>query len=467
MGRRTIMNNEDGTFAGRAALARILGVSFDGNRDLYGSLGYPTALTYTDFKARYKRQDIAKAVVKRPVETTWSGDLRIMESGEAEDTKFEKAFNDLLLKYKLKKVFSRLDKLTSLGRYGVLLMGFNDTSEFDKPVIKSKVSKLLYLKPLGEGSAKISSYETNVTSERFGMPKIYEVTISTKVGEATTNKTMKVHYSRVIHVAWDVMEDEVEGTPIMESVFNRLMDLEKLVGGSAEMFWKGARPGYQGLIDPEYTMGDTEEKALDDNITKFEHGLRRIFTAQGVTLKDLAPQVSDPSNHVNIQIQMISAVTGIPQRVLMGSERGELASGQDAALWKTLIQDRRTEQVEPSIIRPFIDKMIEYKLLPAPSSNAYTVMWSDLFAPSEKDRAETGKTRAAAVQQYLQNPIATELIPIDAFVEFFLGLSKEQIELFHKMKGNEIDEETAFQKIMEIEETRMNQQSTETTEENV
>lgn len=454
----------------RMALANLLGQSFGGDRDLYNALGYPKAVGYNDFVLRYKRQDIAKAVIKRPVETTWAGNIEVLEASESEDTAFETAFDKLQKDFKLKTVFSRLDRLTCLGRYGVLLMGFDDVKEkldFMKPTNPRSISKLLYLKALSEGSAKIESYETNTKSERYGLPKFYEIILKTTIGNGTTSATIKVHYSRVIHVAWDLMEDDTEGTPVMESIFNRLMDIEKLVGGSSEMFWKGARPGYQGVIDKEYNLGSEEEKDLDNQVDEYEHGLRRIFTAQGIELKNLAPQVSDPTAHVAVQVQMICSITGIPQRVLLGSERGELASGQDANLWKTLIQDRRTEQVEPNIIRAFVDKMIEVGILPSPSSAGYTIMWSDLFAPSEKERAETGKTRAAAVQQFLQNPIAPELISVDAFVQFFLGLSKEQIELFHRMKDVSADEESLFQKMIEIEEAATAKKQTQTKEENV
>lgn len=460
--KRTKFNNSqdiqiNSEVVARMALAKLLGTSFGGNRDLYATLGYPQTVGYSDYAVRYSRQDIAKAVIKRPVETSWAGDIQVLESKERQDTEFEMAWDALEKEHKLKSKFARLDRLTCLGKYGVLLLGFDDVTkqeDFRTPVTTARALKLLYIKPLGEQSAKINTYENNTKSTRYGMPLTYNITLKNTSFNAKNMASMVVHHTRVIHVAWDLMEDEVEGTPVMEAVFNRLMDLEKLVGGSAEMFWKGARPGYQNIVNPEYTLGSEEEKAMQKQVDEFEHGLRRILNLQGTELKDLAPQVADPTNHVKVQIEMISAVTGIPQRVLMGSERGELASGQDADAWKTLIQDRRTQQIEPQIVRPFIDRMIQYKVLPKPSTQKYTIMWSDLFAPSEKERAETGKTRAAAVQQFLQNPIAVDLIPRDAFVEFFLGLTKEQIELFNKMNNKEIDEEELFQQ-------RLNQQTEE------
>ncbi|BAQ70866.1 hypothetical protein NHU_03740 [Rhodovulum sulfidophilum] len=40
----------------------------------------------------------------------------------------------------------------------------------------------------------------------------------------------------MIHIAERALEDESIGTPRLERVWNRLMDLDKLLGGSAEMY---------------------------------------------------------------------------------------------------------------------------------------------------------------------------------------------------------------------------------------
>jgi hypothetical protein len=151
-------------------------------------------------------------------------------------------------------------------------------------------------------------------------------------------------------------------------------------------------------------------------------------------LSALAPQVSDPKNHVDVQLMMISAVTGIPKRILSGSERGELASSQDAAEWIAFVQGRREEFAEPHIIRPFVDCMIEYGILPKPEKE-YVIEWADLFSVSEKDKVEIGRIRATALREYFVNPIAPEVVPPEAFMEFFLGLTQSQIDLITEMVG--------------------------------
>ncbi len=450
------------TLVARAELGNRMGISYDGDRNLYQALGYKETLAYKDFVTQFIRQDIARAVIERPVKVTWSGPLSVIESKDAETTNLEKDWVALERYLKLKSMFVRLDKLTGLGRYGVLLLGFDDVTNVQNwatPVKKGK-RKLLYVRPLGESSAIIDTWVTDTTNERYGLPELYNVILTQPQNGASTfniasgvGTTIKVHYSRVIHVVENAMESETEGTPRLEVVFNRLQDLEKLVGGSAEMFWRGARPGYAGEVDKEYSMGTPEKEALKDQIDEYEHNLRRLFINQGVKLQALATQISDPKSHVDVQLMMISAVTGIPKRILSGSERGELASSQDAAEWIAFVQGRREEFAEPHIIRPFIDRMIEYGVLPKPNVD-YSIEWADLFSVSEKDKVEIGRIRATALREYFVNPLAPEVIPPDAFMEFFLGLTQSQIDLITEMVGGATirsikEEDAAFQAELE------------------
>ena len=169
--------------------------------------------------------------------------------------------------------------------------------------------------------------------------------------------------------------------------------------------------------------------------------LRRILINEGVDLKSLAQQIADPLNHVQAQLQMIAAETGIPIRVLTGSERGELASSQDASEWKTFVQSRREDHAEPHIIRPFVDRLMELKILPQPETGDFQVDWLDLFSISEKERVEIGVKRANAIREYTTNPMAEALVPADLFLEIGLGLSTMQIDYAKKQRAAGITEE--------------------------
>ena len=425
----------------RLTLGYKMGVQYEGSRDLYKALGYKETLIYRDFYNRYTRQAMAKAIIDRPVMATWSGDLDLIEPEEAEDTEFEEAWDSLDRKLGMKALLSRVDRLTGIGRYGVLLLGLNDVTSptsFQQPALKSNY-KLIYIKPFGEETAKIESYETNPKNERYGKPLFYNINI---VDAATqTSQTVKIHYTRIIHITDDNLESDVFGTPRLEPVFNNLMDLDKVTGGDAEMFWRGARPGYHGKLDPEFMATEAFKTKLQDDLDEYEHNLRRFIINEGVDLKALEVQISDPTPHVDVILQNISAETGIPKRVLTGTERGELASTQDTTEWLSYVQARREDHAEPRIVRPTVDRFIELGILPKPLHDDYQVKWQDLFSISEKAKVEIGVRRAEALRNYTYNAMAGVIMPPDAFLEKCLGLTADEITLVQKMRDEELGEE--------------------------
>lgn len=410
--------------------------SYGGARNIYEALGYKENLEFGDFVARYFRQDIAKAVIDRPVQASWKGDIEVIEDTRTRYTDFENGWFDLYYRLKLKNVFIRADKLTGLGRYSVILLGLDDIKTrrgFSNKVKKG--AKLVYAKPFSEITATIDEWEDSESSPRFGKPLYYKIKMnSTDLDNTNKNKRRSsdtgetlVHYSRIVHLTEDILEDEVYGIPRLQVVFNRLMDLEKLIGGDAEMFWRGARPGYTGNVKEDYEMTPEMLESLQDQIKEFEHNLKRVLVNEGVDYKSLEQQIADPKSHVDVQVQMISAVTGIPKRILVGSERGELSSAQDKQEWISYVTSRREEQNEPGILRPFIDHLIEYHIIPPPKGKKYIIIWDKLFSLSDKEKVELGKLRAIALKEYSTNPAAQYLMPWEIFLEYLMGLDADQI----------------------------------------
>ncbi len=431
-----------GTLLSRIQHFSRLGYSHDGERDLYTALGYKLELTIDDYLAQYSRQDIAKAIINKPISATWQGDFKVMESNDDQETAFESGWNLLYTEMRIKSKLARVDKLAALGKYAVLLLGFDDVQDremFELPVAPGN-RKLIYLKPVSETNAPIKEYEEDPNNARYGLPKFYSIKISTPGGNTTAE--LRVHHSRIIHVPGeDLLENELESEPAMKAVFNRLKDLEKIVGGSGEMFWKGARPGYQGKADDDFNITSDTLSDMKDQVDEYEANLRRIFINAGIELKPLAMQVADPSAHVNVQLQMICAERGIPLRILVGSERGELASSQDRENWFDKIQARREEYAEPVIVRALIRNFVAAGVLPEPKESDYSIQWASLYTQSDSDKAGTGKTRSESLKNYVASPVIMEVFPPDAFYKHCLYLDDDDIELINEQREAQISDE--------------------------
>ena len=422
----------------RASIAARLGKTYSDDRDIYTALGYPKSPTFNDYMARYHRQDIARAIIDAPVRACWRRRPRITEDQD-KPTPLEQAWESLVKKTRLYHRLSRADRLASIGTFAVVVLGFDDTRGIGSQITQAR--SLLYLTPYSQANVSISTYDMDKKSPRYGLPQKYSVTM--KASGGVGSHSAMVDQSRIIHIAEDLLEDNIEGVPRLRSVLNRLIDLERVAGGSSEMFWRGGLPGYGFKLDPEATIADQDLDALQDEIEEYMHGLKRYIRLRGMSVEDMAVQVADPSNHVAILIDLIACAVRIPKRILLGSERGELASSQDERAWNERIGERQKEHCEAIILQPLIDKLIEVKVLPPPSVNGYKISWPELGAPSEKEKADVSQSRSVALKNYVESLGADQIVPPEIFLRKILGFDEETIEEIQSIvKQMQIEDET-------------------------
>ncbi|RIK41621.1 MAG: hypothetical protein DCC55_11430 [Chloroflexi bacterium] len=222
---------------------------------------------------------------------------------------------------------------------------------------------------------------------------------------------------RSIHIAEDLENDDIFGTPRLEACWNRVYDLLKIMAGSGEAAWKLLDTGQILTTKPGNKLPDRDDQLrdLEDQIDEFVHGLRRWLLAEGLESTGVEGAVEDPSGLVKINVALISAATGIPQRILIGSERGELASSQDEENWANLIATRQQNYVGPNILRPLIGRLIWGGVLPKPSSGAFSIWWPPLKESRREENATVAQKVAAALRT-----LGIEVDPVE-FVKTFLN----------------------------------------------
>lgn len=433
------------TLLGRAAVAARAGYSYGTARDLYAVLGYPREIQFEQYLARYIRQDVARRVVRAPVDSCWREPPVVTEDEERE-TPFEAAVADLIETKHIWHYLARADRLSGVGRYGVVMLGLGDVAtedELAQPAVPRAGLPLLYLQPYHEGNATIQRYDTNPVSPRYGQPELYDLrtgTMDALGAQASAIRTLRVHWSRVIHLAEDTEDNDVYGTPRLQPVYNRLQDLELIAGGSAEMFWRGAYPGLAFGTQEGFTLDATAMTDLEDEINEYLHGLKRYMRLQGLTVDQLSTQVASPEAHVALQLSLISAATGIPQRILTGSERGELASSQDQENWSERVRERREQYVTPMVVRRFLDRLIELGVLVSPPSG-YRVDWPAVYEADDTEQAAVTGVRTEAFVKYASAPGIEGLMPRRFYLRKYHGLTEDELDEIEAEAEGAIEEE--------------------------
>lgn len=326
------------------------------------------------------------------------------------------------------EVMKRADELSGVGRYGIIFLGLDDNLDPETPATPRIGQKLLYLRVFPERNVLITQWDQNVNSNRYGMPIMYQITFNNPATLNSTteeSETKDVHYTRVVHIADNLQSSEVYGTPRQKPVFNNLLDLKKLYGGSAEMYWKGAFPGIGFEALPEALRGGPAKmdlNAMRSDIENFMNGLQRYYAISGATAKTLAPQVVDPTPQIQAHIEAICIKGGYPKRVFMGSERGELSSGQDDASWNDILRERQQNNISPRQISPFINHLIWLKVLSEPTT--YNIDWPDLTSQTPQEKSHVAFERSQSLAQYA-NSRAPEVIGPLAFLTEIIGFTEQ------------------------------------------
>ncbi len=398
----------------RLNLANQAGKTFEGERDLYKTLGYKRTLRFQDYYDRYKRGGIARRIVNAYPNATWRNAPKIV----SEDEEFVRVWEELAERLKLFHYLNRLDTLSGIGTFGTLLIGTKSAATLAQPIrTVSTPEDVLYLSVFTEDHSPISKIEVDPANERFGLPSEYKLTLTTDaLGGHTTTKV--THHSRLIHVAEDLDEDEVHGTPRQMAVWNYLDDMDKISGASAEAIWLVADRGIQFDMDKEVELKPEDEESLSDEIEEYVHKQKRHLLTQGITANVLGADTVDPRGSYITTMGLISGATGIPQRILSGSEAGQLASSQDERNFNSRVRERQEIHAEPNILRPVVDRFVEIKALP---DSPYSIEWPDLAVLTRKEEADIAARFGQAIKHASDQK--SEIITPQDFIDHFLKLN--------------------------------------------
>lgn len=451
------LNNEANDILTNAATALLRdlhrGQGFDRRRNVNDECGYPTSMSANDYHDLYDQEPIAARVVECFPQECWKVSPEVYEDEDADvSTPFEEAFKELC-KYlgcdkgltngkeeygwldapeanALWEACKRADVLAGIGQYGILLLGLDDGQDLRQPAKLRKDQQLLYVRAIPEVGARVTNLETDKKSPRYGKPTTYDVTLGDRwegTGAALIGASgnVAVHHTRIIHIPSDPRSNETFGIPRTHPVRHRLLDLRKLYGGSAEMYWKGAFPG-MALVSQKPELGIEFPPDLRDVIEQWGNGLQRNLAIHGFQPQMLSPTVVDPGPQIDKQIEAICIKIGIPKRILMGSERGELSSSQDSIGWNTQVKGRHNGWCTPRMVAPLIDRLIWLGCLPKPQES-YRIFWPDVTVTTEQERINSSKVIVDTLAAYIGGNVQTLVPPLEFLTEF-MGKTDEEAE---------------------------------------
>lgn len=416
----------------------------DPRRDIDREVGNPETLSAQDYKQLWRRDPIARRAVSLVPDEVWKKQPQVYEK-EATGTRtaWDNAFDEMCRSLRgvspfksddsgnpFFEMLQRADELSRIGQFGIILWGFNDKKDLREPVeglditgkpVKTDRSqaklKLLYARPIDESLVQISEWETRNT-RRFGQPVMYQVTLNdptrraSGIGHNTT--TVDVHWTRITHLAPDLDSNEVLACPTLEPIVNDVLGCKKVMGAAYEGYWRGAFPGLSIESHPGLgTEVGLDMDGIKRQMTEYMNRLSRYIASVGVSVKSLAPQVVSPADALKAGMERICVCLNVPMRKFLGSERGELSSGQDKDEFDETIQGITSNYTIPRVLAAAIDRLIYVGVLPWPESDEYRIEWADMSKLGAVDKAEVLGKRTDAMSKYQAGNVHQLMAPED------------------------------------------------------
>lgn len=389
---------------------------------LWDEFGYPETVNFDNYYRAYERNAVAHAAVHKLLDSCWTDNPTIIDGAkkkEAEETTdWEESTTKLLSKHwaKLKDA----DRRNLVGRYSAVLLQIKDGREWYQPVDKNVVKALgdkalVKLIPAWEAQIKPGNFDIDTQSDSYGQPVSYSFNEQPVSDDGTYGivRSVTVHPDRVI-ILCEGSEDEnmLAGVPLLRAGFNKLLDIEKTSGGSAEGFLKNAsrqlgiefskETDINSLIKQAKDEGfDKLGDAMNDKIRRMNSGTDSALVMQAGQASVLSVAAADPTPTWTAAANEFSASIQCPFTIQFGQQTGRLASDEDKNEWAKRCNGRRWGFLTDYITR-VIERFWVLGIIDPPTNGEVSLVWSDLLAPSEKEKIANMQAMADVAQKTQQ-----------------------------------------------------------------
>lgn len=369
----------------------------DPRRDLDSECGFPKdPIPLELYQGLFDRHPVAYRVLTAMDEEAWKETLEIYEDEDPEvETPFEYGVKHLgdNLEVEEENYYEDQDGVSNplwqyvkqwsqeagVGQYGVMLLGFDDKKQsLRDPLKKGSAKNLLFIRTFSETEAQVASWETRPDHPRYGRPRSYNLYTYNSTNRVTRGQApvldslQNVHWTRCLHLAKDPGSNRYLSKPGLRVVLNDILSLSKPLYGSGEGYWRAGLPTWLAKTDPK--LGGSpriNRNRIRDQLEQWMNSLQKVLIANGWALESISGSVQDPKTFIDCHLDVIALKISMPKRILLGSERGELASSDDAKKWEATKSEYRKNTVMPKEVVPLINRNIYAGTVPAPKKSFY------------------------------------------------------------------------------------------------
>lgn len=399
-------------------------------------LGYPNSINFQSCLDMYKNSGIAQKIVKALTDEVWANPpmIKAVENDSSSHV-FADDYRKFSRRVNLEQVFREAEILAKIGRFSVIYLGIDSGSGTESPVEGiDSFDDIEYVKAFGEDAVSVEELNSDLTSPYYGTPEIYRFKES--LGEVPDRfkrdcRDIFVHRTRMTHIVYSDLGQQVWGEYYLQPIFPKLIDLNKVVGGGANMFWLNGRGGIsvdfkEGFAPPsDKVKKEAHFREIQESYADYSEGIKRLIVSHGLEYNPINHVLPSPKPFFEALMGFICGTYGIPWRMLLGTEQGSQSSTEDRNNFEQTVTKYRSSFSEPVVLRGFINHALE---LGAYAGYAdYAVEWNQLYGLSEIDEMEILAKKMEMIEKYAASDGAIALIPPEQFLDVFLKLPEDVI----------------------------------------
>ena len=407
------------------------GTSHQGRRDYWEVFGYPDPenVSQDQYEKRARTQPEARIITEAPVQVSWKYPPVIRDDAreEGEDpTQFEQDVQELLdgstgdrnpkaERAGLNTYWQWADRKQRPVQYGLMLMGYRDGRKMSQPVNEEALdgpNDLAYCNVFSQTDVKNWALAGDFDKgepirdgiERPDKPILYEIEFEQSNADGSIEiETKIVHHSRLQHIIERPDHSEYLGEGCLEPLLHALIDFEKVRGASAEAHYNNVDRKFIGMGTEGSSLGNNREQIIEDfdaQMQDMTDGMRSTAYGENMDIHEVSGDSVDPSAMLDALYDTLAGVSKQPQRIMKGSERGELASSQDESNWLSRMSERQEQVNAKRFVIPTLDDLIAYGVVAEPEAgpSGYSVGWRSLFELTDLEKASKIKTLSQAVK---------------------------------------------------------------------
>jgi hypothetical protein len=334
----------------------------------FGEVITPQALTFA-----VRREPVAKRLVMDiagDIYDKWFKAVPIKAEKEGEKSEtgntLDQNVQTVLETLNAKSTFIEATQYERRYGWSIIVLGFKDNAALEEPA--ENPAELDHLAVYSPRAASVDKEDEDKESERFGLPVMYKI-------NRGKNQTIKVHYTRVLHVATRLDEHPWAGISVLENIWDDMTVYRNIRWAAGQVYWRMA-----GL--PVFTVPKNYKKAEienflstlgDPNVRSFlclpEDKKVEILSAEG--------RILGPEEFTDLVIRSISMGSSIPKQKLEGTEAGAVTGSEvNQREYYKYVSDQQ-KVYESEIVGPLIDLLMEINQI-KPNID-YKIEWESAF----------------------------------------------------------------------------------------